>query len=1046
MGYNQIVSTDDMTVVSEYTLEERTRTEYQSEEELEEAMLDRLKNQGYEFLEISSSEEMVANLRKCMEELNNYQFTDSEWDNFFTYNICGKGGIQEKTRKIQTNEYIQELTKEDGTHKNIILIDKNNIHNNKLQVLHQYTTTGNYENRYDVTILVNGLPLVHCELKRRGIPIKQAFNQIERYQRDSFWSDNGLYEYVQIFIISNGTHTKYYSNTTRLNVVDEHNGKRKTKKEGSNSFEFTSYWADANNKTIEDLMDFTKTFLVKHTILSILCKYCVFTTKEQLLVMRPYQIVATERILNQIKIADNHKLLGTIDAGGFIWHTTGSGKTLTSFKTSQLASNLDCIDKVLFVVDRQDLDYQTMLEYERFQKGCANGNKSTKELTKQLENKEVKIIITTIQKLTVFCKQNDKHDIYNSKVALIFDECHRSQFGEQHTLITNKFKNYAIFGFTGTPIFSQNAKGANIVKSKEAPRLSTKNKQALRTTEQVFGKRLHTYTVVNAIADNNVLPFRIDYVNTIKDSKGNNTLIEAIDDEKILLAPDRVKNVVDYIIEHFDQKTRRSDSYSFRKLVNVSEVIKTFGKKDSVYEEYRTINRNGFNSIFAVSSIDAAKIYYQEFKKHNHNLKIALIYSYGVNEDNQGDNVIDEDSDSTSSLNAPDRDFLEYAINDYNKMFNTQYDTTNNLFSSYYKDVSKRMKNGDIDLLIVVNMFLTGFDATTLNTLWVDKNLRQHGLIQAFSRTNRILNDVKSYGNIICFRNLKKEVDDAVALFGDDGAKGIVILKAYNEYYDGYDEKDDKGNVTKHTDGYKTLVERLYKEFSLPLNIISEQKQKDFITLFGRILRLQNILKSFDDFEGNEIFTEADFQDYLSYYNDLYEKFKVVRAKEDVSADIVFEMELVKQVTVNIDYILALVAEHSLKNSENKEIPIEVIRAINSNPELRPKQKLIEDFILTLNLDKKDDVAKKWSDFKTVEKEKELQQIIDEGYDNKPLKDKETKDLIKKMFRNGVATPNESDICKIIPSFHPIFGIQTTIEAKECIKEKIQNFYLKYMD
>lgn len=1043
MGYNQIISTSDMTVVSEYTPEERTRIEYQSEEDLENAMLTKLKDQGYERKNFNSSEEMIDNLRVCIEELNGYKFSDNEWKNFFEQNIVCNGGIQEKTRKIQTDEYIQVLTKDDGTHKNIKLIDKTNIHNNKLQVMHQYTTKGNFENRYDVTILVNGLPLVHCELKRRGIPIKQAFNQIERYQRDSFWADNGLFEYVQIFIISNGTHTKYYSNTTRLNVVEEHNGKRKTKKEGSSSFEYTSYWADANNKTIEDLMDFTKTFLVKHTLLSILCKYCVFTTKEDLLVMRPYQIVATERILERIKMADSNKWFGTIDAGGYIWHTTGSGKTLTSFKTSQLASKLPYIDKVLFVVDRQDLDYQTMLEYEKFQKGCANGNKSTKELTKQLEDDTVKIIITTIQKLTCFCKQNTKHQVYDKKVVMIFDECHRSQFGEQHTLITNNFKNYALFGFTGTPIFAQNAsKGLDISKGNEAPRLSDKTKQSLKTTEQVFGKKLHTYTIVNAIADGNVLPFRIDYVNTVKDMKGNNTLIEAIDDEKILLAEDRVSNVVDYIIGHFEQKTRRNETYSFRKLTNVEEVVKNM----KATEKYTSIRRNGFNAIFAVSSIGAAKIFYNEFKKHNHNLKIATIFSYGVNNDNQGDNIIDEDSDTTQQLETDDRSFLESAIEDYNKMFGTQYDTSNNLFASYYKDVSKRMKNGEIDLLIVVNMFLTGFDATTLNTLWVDKNLRQHGLIQAFSRTNRILNSVKSYGNIICFRNLKKEVDDAIALFGDEGAKGIVILKTYLEYYNGYDEVGRNNKDIKHIDGYETLVNRLYKDFSLPVDIISEKEQKDFIMLFGRILRLQNILKSFDDFAGNEIFTEADFQDYLSYYNDLYEEFKVKPEKEDVSADIVFEMELVKQVTVNIDYILALVAEHKQKNSEDKEIPAQVLRAIASNPELRPKQELIKNFITVLNLEEDDDIAVKWIEFKNIEKEKELNELISKGFEGKPLKEKETKALVKKIFKNGVSSLNESDVSKIIPTFHPIFGAGSVAKAKQFVIEKLQEFYLKYMD
>ena len=578
MSYNLVLVTQDATVVAEYTPEKRSRMQYQSEAELERAMIDQLISQGYEYLGIHTPDDLVKNLRSCLEELNQIQFTDDEWERFFKDVIANRNdGIEEKTLKIQ-RYYVQSFVRDDGSTKNIRLIDKQSIHRNKLQVINQYATMGNHDNRYDVTILVNGFPLVHCELKRRGIPIKEAFNQIDRYQRDSFWADSGLYEYVQIFVISNGTHTKYYSNTTRFNVVEEANGRRKAKKTGSSSFEFTSYWADVNNQTIEDIVDFTKTFFARHSLLNILIRFCVFTEDRRLLVMRPYQIAATEKILNQIVIADNYNRWGSVIAGGYIWHTTGSGKTLTSFKTAQLVSELDCVDKVLFVVDRQDLDYQTMKEYDRFQQGAANGTKNTHELEVRLSD-DSKIIVTTIQKLGRFIANNTSHSIYNKRVVMIFDECHRSQFGEQHMNITKRFKKYALFGFTGTPIFATNsAAGKN-------PNLST--------TEQAFGQKLHTYTVVNAIADKNVLPFRIDYVNTVRDNKGDDTLIEAIDDDAILLAPDRVYNVVEYILQHFDQKTMQN-AHSY---------------------EYKGVRKKGFNSIFAVSSINAAKVYYEEFKQ-----------------------------------------------------------------------------------------------------------------------------------------------------------------------------------------------------------------------------------------------------------------------------------------------------------------------------------------------------------------------------------------------------------------------------------------------
>lgn len=1040
-NYNVLLASDEATVMDEYTPEVQHRQQYQSEADLEADMIQRLQGQGYQYPDIHNIDDALRNLRACLEELNNVRFNDSEWQRFLDSYILKKGdGIKEKTKTIQ-QDYIKAFTFDNGTVANIKLIDKKNIHANKVQVINQYEVDGNYKNRYDVTILINGLPLVHCELKRRGVAIKEAFNQIDRYQRDSFWADNGLFEYIQVFIISNGTDTKYYSNTTRMNVVDEHNGKRKARKMGSNSFEFTSFWADATNHTIRDLVDFIKTFMSKQTLLRIITRYCVFTADENLLVMRPYQIAAVEKIIGKIHIALNSGKLGTIDAGGFIWHTTGSGKTLTSFKTAQIASEMDGIDKVLFVVDRNDLDYQTMKEYDRFEKGAANGNKNTKILEKQLSDPTCKIIITTIQKMGVFIKRNASHPVYDMNVVMIFDECHRSQFGEWHTEIIKHFKNYAIFGFTGTPIFAKNSR-------------STKNPM-LRTTAQAFGgeldeegnktRPLHTYTVVNAINDKNVLPFRVDYYNTIKANNADDSLIEDIDDEKILLAPDRVSEIVHYVLTHFDQKTmRNAQAYQFSAITNVADMA----KNRELEAVKKSGKRKGFNSIFCTSSISAAKIYYDEFKRQMEaepklKKKIALIYSYGVNTDDDGNYLMDENSDDTDALSKPDRDFLDEAIQDYNKQFGTQYDTSGTLFPNYYKDLSLRMKNGEVDMVIVVDMFLTGFDATTLNTLWVDKHLRQHGLIQAFSRTNRILNSVKAYGNIICFRNLKKEVDDALALFGDKTASGMVILKSYNEYYNGYDEELENGEK-KHHKGYKDICDTLDKDYKLPCDMDNkgEKYQKEFIKLFGNLLRIQNILRSFDEFDGQELLSDADMQDYLSIYNDLHEQFKVVTAKDDVSADIVFEMDLVRQIVVNIDYIIMLVAQFQKENHKNKEIPVDIIRAINSNPELKPKKELIEKFIETV--DDTEDTHEAWIKFRDAEKVKEFDALVSEEH----LKMPETKELVEKIFRIGTFEVSDAEISSIMPPMRR-FGagnMDARLAKKEHITDRLNNFFMKYYD
>jgi type I restriction enzyme R subunit len=1002
VSYHVLASTDEATVVSEYVPVNKAADSYQSEADLENEFIKTLQSQGYEFLKINNEAAMVTNLRRQLELLNHFAFMDSEWEQFFEQSIAGANeGIVEKTRKIQ-DDYVQVLRRNDGSTKNIYLIDKKNIHNNRLQVIHQYESEGHHDTRYDVTILVNGLPLVHIELKRRGVAIREAFNQIKRYQRDSFWSASGLYEYAQIFVISNGTHTKYYSNTTRdAHIKESGESERRRSKKTSNSFEFTSYWADASNKTIADLMDFTKTFFAKHTILNILTRYCVFTSEELLLVMRPYQIAATERILNRIVISTNYKKTGSIEAGGYVWHTTGSGKTLTSFKTAQLATGIEGIDKVLFVVDRKDLDYQTMKEYDRFEKGAANSNASTRILKKQLEDPAAKIIITTIQKLDVFVSKNRVHDIYRQHIVVIFDECHRSQFGDMHKKIIKAFKNYHLFGFTGTPIFAVNAgSGGNPL---------------LRTTPQAFGDKLHTYTIVNAINDENVLPFRIDFIDTIKEKDDiKDKDVRAIDVERAMSAPERVRKVVAYIIEHFDQKTKRNSFYTLK------------GKKVA-----------GFNSIFAVASIPMAKNYYEEFKaqlvEKKRSLTIATIYSYSANEDDPEDVIPDEDFEN-NRLDKSSRDFLESTIADYNVIFNTNFDTSSDKFQNYYKDLSQRVKNREIDVLIVVNMFLTGFDATTLNTLWVDKNLRQHGLIQAFSRTNRILNSVKSFGNIICFRDLKQETDDAIALFGDKDAGGIVLLKTYDDYYNGYSENG------QHNKGYTELIAELMAGFPLDIPIVGEEAQKEFIRLFGAILRLKNILTAFDDFEGNEILSDRDFQDYQSIYIDFYQELrpKTEGAKENINDDIVFELELIRQIEVNIDYILMLVERYHASNCADKSILAAVDKAIGSSMELRSKRELIKHFIEQVNVQTK--VDEDWRRFVQERKEEDLSVLIED----EKLKDEETRNFIERAFRDGTLKTTGTDIDKIMPPVSR-FGDGNRAAKKRSVIEKLLAFFEKYL-
>ncbi len=986
------------TVCSALPKQQRRSSAYQSEAQLEDAFVKQLCRQGYERLVVSSEEELVANLRMQLEALNRISFSDKEWARLFKGWIAADNdGIVDKTRRIQ-RDHVYALRMDDGSVRNVSLIDKRNVHNNRMQVMNQYAQQGNYDNRYDVTVLVNGLPLVHVELKRRGIAIQEAFNQIERYQRDSFWSGCGLYEYVQIFVISNGTHTKYYSNTTRFSAIEERAGKKTRGKKSSNSFKFTSWWAAADNMPIYDLVPFTATFFAKHALLNILTKYCVFDVEEKLLVMRPYQIVATERILNRILVSENNKdMLGTLRAGGYVWHTTGSGKTLTSFKTAQLASQMEGVDKVMFVVDRKDLDYQTMREYDLFERGAVDGSESTAVLARQLTNPDCRILVTTIQKLACFIKKNKGHEVYAQHCVIIFDECHRSQFGEMHVSITKHFKNYHLFGFTGTPIFADNAgSGRNF---------------NLRTTEQAFGDKLHTYTIVDAIRDENVLPFRVDYIQTIRErDQYEDQKVYDIYREGAYKAAARVNLVTNYILDHFAQKTKRSHGYSFK------------GTRIM-----------GFNSILATASIDMAKVYYTAFKRiqeerGGERLKVAIIYSFGPNEADDGCGLPDESFD-VESLDTPSRDFLEDAIADYNAMFSTSFDTSSQGFQNYYKDLSDRMKKRQVDLTIVVNMFLTGFDATTLNTLWVDKDLRDHGLIQAFSRTNRILNSVKTYGNIVCFRNLEDRVNHAISLFGDKEAGGVVLLKPYAEYLGEYRER------------LAQLREQFPLEAVLNGNaLLGEEAEKAFIRLFGVILRLRNILTAFDDFAADDTLSPRDEQDYRSVYTDLYQKWR--KQKEDatiINDDLVFEVELLKQVDINIDYVLMLVQKYHDSNCTDKMIIGDIERAIGASYELRNKKDLIEAFIDSL--DSSNDVTANWEKYLAEAKERELSAIIEE----EALDDTATREFMANAFVDGGVPEGGTEVASLMTKKPSRFApANAYADMKARVLDRLKTFFDRF--
>ena len=935
-----VIVSDEFTVVGLYHSTHGEEHNYQSEAALEDDLIKQLCAQAYEYADIHDRDGLEANLRVQLEALNDYRFSDEEWKRFYRHSIveapsADGNPVVAKARRIQ-EDYVQVLTRDDGTPKNISLIDKTNIHRNNVQVIHQYAVdTGLRSNRYDVTVLVNGLPLVHIELKRRGEDLRQAFNQIDRYQRDSFHAGDGLFGYVQIFVISNGAHTKYYSNTVRLAHIRENvGGRREVAAANTHSYEFTSWWTDAANNQIPDLADFAATFLAKRTILAILTRYCVLNTSGQLLVMRPYQIAATEAILQRIKTSSMNKQTGSVAAGGYIWHTTGSGKTLTSFKTAKLAAGMEGVDKVLFVVDRKDLDHQTIREYNAYAEGTVSANQSTRQLAQQIDEQSVPIIVTTIQKLATFVKSHHGHAIYSGHVVLVFDECHRSQFGDMHTDITRAFRNYHLFGFTGTPIFAENA--------------SSSGKANLRTTQQAFGDQLHSYTIVDAIRDKTVLPFRVDYLNSFRVRDGiDNHDVEGIDTDSAYMNPKRISAVVSYILEHFDQKTKRHASFQYKK---------------------RRVS--GFNSLFATSSIKAARAYYQEFKRQQadlpeaRRLSVGIIYSYAPNADAPGTGLLSEEAMDPSALSQDDRAFLDDAIADYNQRFGTNFGTDASGFEGYYESLSKALTDKRIDLVIVVDMFLTGFDSKSLNTLWVDKNLRAHGLIQAFSRTNRILNSVKTYGNVVCFRNLEEATNDAIALFGNKEARGQVLLRPYGEYLSNYLE----------------TIDQLRLDFPLPIgSIASEKEQKRFIVLMGQMLRLRNILTSFDDFETDDPVPSRDLEDYRSVYLDLYHEARerVKAEKEPIADDLVFEMELVKQVDINVDYVLMLVEHHRGEkgDGEDREIPVDIVRALASSPTLRGKRDLIEEFYRRVSLD--GDVPTEFEAFIAARRESELAAIIE---------------------------------------------------------------------
>ena len=1065
--YVHIADEGAMIVMGRYEQPVQEQSAYHSEAALEERFIEKLVSMGYERLHITSEDDLLLNLRRQLEALNELKLSDSEWQRLKVMLLGEQMSIEDKTEIIQHNN-ILSLPMDNGENQNICIIDRKNIHRNRpLQVINQYEENeGAHKTRYDVTILVNGLPLVHIELKRRGVPIKEAFNQINRYQRNSFWAGCGIYDYAQIFIISNGTETKYYSNTTRYAHVKEMGSVRKaSSKRESNSFEFSSYWTDTDNNRVAELIDFAERFLSRKMLLYTLTRYCVFTVDKTLMVMRPYQIAATEAILRRVNQALNNRTwLGTTQSGGYIWHTTGSGKTLTSFKTAQLASMDERVKKVLFVVDRKDLDYQTMKEYDNFEKDCANSNSNSRVLLRQLKDSECRIIITTIQKLAnlmkpaILGKDEQLQEVMKQEVVIIFDECHRSQFGDMQKQIRRSFKKYMMFGFTGTPIFAENA--------------GTGGDPKLRTTAQVFGgepdergnhtRALHTYTIIDAIRDQNVLKFKVDYIRTMRMKDDAQTKeVWGIDTNEAWKNPERIALVTKYILTHFDEKTKQADVYGMSHLKNMAEMVR-MGKRAKAVRTSKLQTR-GFNSILAADSIPSAIAYYNELQRQMEELDesqhrtIAMIYTYSANEAEDDTGTLeDENPEAVGQLDGDSREALEAAIRHYNETFGTNYSTDGDKFQSYYKDVSLRMKDKQVDILIVVGMFLTGFDAKTLNTLWVDKNLKMHGLLQAYSRTNRILNAVKNCGNIVCFRNLEEATNKCLGLFGDKDASGIVLMRPFDDYYYGYDELQKDGKTKKHYPGYVELVKKLLEHF--PTNklkdLASEKERKEFIKLMGAVLKMQNLLSSFDEFTMDKVmvdeqvnFNEFKMQDYLSWYNTHYDIYKNEREaetgkKESIDDDVVYELELVKQVNISIDYILALVAQYHKTNCQDTEIRVKIQKALDASPDLKDKKELVERFIDS-QTPGEGNILDQWEAYVIEHRKQELAQIIAD----EKLKEDETIQFMRQSFEDGSVNTNGLAITKLMPPM-PIFGAGAgkRAEKKKNVIGKLEAFFNRFFN
>ncbi|CAI1965089.1 HsdR family type I site-specific deoxyribonuclease [Serratia marcescens] len=1022
--YKAVAEANSFIVLDKYAREWQLNESYQSEGDLEREFIQDLHSQGYEYEPgLNTPEKLLANVREQLQTLNNMQFADGEWMRFVeTWLDKPSDGIVDKTRKIH-NDYIHDFVFDDGHIQNIYLVDKKNIARNKVQVIKQFEQQGSHANRYDVTILVNGLPLVQVELKKRGVAIREAFNQVHRYSKESFNSEHSLFKYLQLFVISNGTDSRYFANTTQRN---------------KNSFDFTMNWAKSDNTLLKDLKDFTATFFQKNTLLNVLLHYSVFDVSDALLVMRPYQIAATERILWKINSAYHAKNWSNTESGGYIWHTTGSGKTLTSFKAARLATDLEFIDKVFFVVDRKDLDYQTMKEYQRFSPDSVNGSDSTAGLKRNLDKDDNKIIVTTIQKLNNLMKNENDLPIYNKQVVFIFDECHRSQFGEAQKNLKKKFKKFYQFGFTGTPIFPQNALGAD-------------------TTASVFGRELHSYVITDAIRDEKVLKFKVDY-NDVRphfkaiESEQDEKKLSAAENRQALLHPIRIKEISQYILNNFRQKTHRLHA----------------GAK-------------GFNAMFAVSSVDAAKLYYESFKDLQKDsdkpLKIATIFSFVANEEQDAVGDILDESFDVSAMNSSAKEFLSAGIADYNALFKTNFSVEGNGFQNYYRDLAKQVKAKEIDLLIVVGMFLTGFDAPTLNTLFVDKNLRYHGLMQAYSRTNRIFDATKTFGNIVTFRDLEQATIDAITLFGDKNTKNVVLEKSYKEYMEGFTDVVT-GEARR---GFVDVVRELEQRFPDPSAIEKESDKKAFAKLFGEYLRVENVLQNYDEFaslkalqninindpeavdefktlhylsdedlatlQTIKVPSERKIQDYRSTYNDVRdwlrrEKSSAEKEKSTIDwDDVVFEIDLLKSQEINLDYILELIFEHNHKNKSKAGLIDEVRRLIRASLGSRAKESLVVDFINQTDLDKISDKASiidAFFAFAQVEQLREAHELI--GSEN--LNEEAAKRYITTSLKREFASDNGTELNAILPKMSPLNPQYLT--KKQSVFQKIAAFVEKF--